>query len=278
MLCVKGGSDKRKRVRGRRRKERGMITIVLSNQKGGVAKSTTAATLANGLFNRGKRVLMIDEDPQSNLSYMSGVNLLKVQNTLYDVFSGEITLQDAIQPLKIGLDIVTGGLQLTAADSQFTQTGREYMLREALEAVQDSYDYCVIDTSPNLGILTTNALTAADYIVIPMTADALALQGMMQLNGFITNVRKYCNQNLQIAGILLTMYNDRARLSRALEDQINATAEAMGTKVFNARIRRTQAVSDAIAVQADIYEQAPNATATEDYSAFTDEFIQTIGE
>lgn len=255
-----------------------MITIALSNQKGGVGKSTTAAALANGLYNRGKRVLMVDMDPQSNLSFMSGVNLLEVRTTLYSVFSGNSTIQDAIQPVKMGLDIVTGGLQLTAADSTFTQTGREYMLQEALEAIQDAYDYCVIDTSPNLGVLTTNAMTAADYLVIPMTADALALQGMMQLNGFISGVRKYCNPKLQVAGILLTMHNDRTRLSRALEDQINVTAEGMDTKVFNARIRRTQAVSDAIAMRTDIYEQAPTATATEDYSAFTDEFIQTIGE
>lgn len=253
-----------------------MITICFSNQKGGVGKTTTAAATAAGLYNRGKRVLMVDADPQGNLSFANGVDLLNVPNTLYDVFSGAAAITDAIQPVKIGLDIVTGGLQLTAADSQFTQMGRERMLSEALEAVQDQYDYCIVDVGPSLGILSMNAMTAADYIVIPMTADALALQGMIQLSDFIGNVRRYCNPDLQIAGILITMYNERTRLTRALRDTIDKTAEGMNTKVFKSRIRRTQAISDAIAVQADIYEQAPNATATADYSAFIDELLETI--
>lgn len=253
-----------------------MITIVFSNQKGGVGKSTTASATAAGLYNRGKRVLMVDADPQSNLSYMNGVDLLNLPCTLYDVFTGAGNISDAIQPVRVGMDIVTGGLQLTAADSTFTQMGRERMLSEALEAVQDQYDFCIIDTNPSLGILAMNAMTAADYIIIPMLADALSLQGMTQLNGFINNVRKYCNPDLQIAGILLTMYSDRTRLSRTLEDDIKRAAEQMDTKLFLNRIRRSQAVSDAIAVRTDIYEQAPNATATVDYNGFIDELLETI--
>lgn len=253
-----------------------MITIVFSNQKGGVGKSTTASATAAGLYNRGNRVLMVDADPQSNLSFMNGVDVLNVPATLYDVFSGTAAIQDAIQPLKVGMNIVTGGLQLTAADSTFTQIGRERLLSEALDPVKGNYDFCIIDTNPSLGVLTMNAMTAANYIVIPMTADALALQGMMQLSRFINDVRKYCNPNLQIAGILITMYNDRTRLSRALEDTINQTADAMDTKVFKSRIRRAQAISDAIALKADIYEQAPTATATADYSAFIDELLKGI--
>lgn len=254
-----------------------MKTIVFSNQKGGVGKSTTASATAAGLYNRGKRVLMVDADPQSNLSFMNGVDVLNVPATLYDVFTGSADLKDAIQTLKIGLDIVTGGLQLTVADSRFTDLGRERLLSKALEPIKGNYDFCIIDTNPSLGIITINAMTAADYIVIPITADALALQGMMQLSGFINNVRENCNRSdLQIAGILITMYNDRTRLSRALEDTINQTADAMDTKVFKSRIRRAQAISDAIALKADIYEQAPAATATADYNAFIDELLEGI--
>ena len=254
-----------------------MITICFSNQKGGVGKTTSAGATAAGLYNRGKRVLMIDLDPQSNLSYANGIDLLNLPSTLYDVFSGAAAVQDAIQPVKApGLDIITGGLQLTAADSTFTQMGRERMLSEALEDVQDQYDFCIVDVGPALGVLTMNAMTAADYIIIPLTADALALQGMTQLTDFIGNVQRYCNPDLKTAGILITMYNERTRLSRALEDTINQTADAIGTKVFTSRIRRSQAVSDAIAVRTDLFEQAPNATATADYNAFLDELAETI--
>lgn len=254
-----------------------MKTIVFSNQKGGVGKSTTASATAAGLYNRGKRVLMVDADPQSNLSFMNGVDLLNLPCTLEDVFDGKADLKDGIQTLKIGLDIVTGGLHLTEADRKYTQLGRVRMLHKALKGVQDQYDFCVIDTNPSLGILTINAMVAADYIVIPMLADALSLQGMTQLNNFINTVREDCyKSNLQIAGILLTMYSDRTRLSRALEDTIKRTAEQMDTKLFSSRIRRSQAVSDAIAVRTDIYEQAPNATATADYNGFIDELLETI--
>ena len=254
-----------------------MITICFSIQKGGTAKTTSAGATATGLHARGKRVLMVDLDPQSNLSYASGIDLLNLPSTLFDVFSGAAAIQEAIQPVKVpGLDIVTGGLQLAAADSQFTQLGRERMLLEALEDVQDYYDYCIIDTGPALGVLAMNAMTAADYVVIPLTADALALQGVTQLADFIGNVRRYCNSDLQIAGILITIYNKRTRLSQALEDSIDKAAEEMGSKVFSSRIRRSQAIQDAIAVRTDIYEQAPKATATADYSAFIDELLETI--
>lgn len=255
-----------------------MKTIVLSNKKGGVGKSTTAATLSAGLYMRGKRVLMIDTDPQSNLSFMFGVNLLDLAHTLYDVFRGECTLQDAIQPVKIGLDIVTGGLELTAADAEFIKIGRERMLSEALEPVQGQYDFCIIDTSPALGVLSMNALTAGDYAVIPMQADALSLQGAAQLRGFIDNVRKYCNPTLKVAGILLTMYNPRAVLSRGLEEAIKQAAADMGSIVFNTRIRRTQEVSNSIAMQKDIFSNAPESTATLDYESWIDELLTTYSE
>lgn len=256
-----------------------MKTIVLCNQKGGVGKSTTAATLAAGLYMRGKRILMIDTDPQSNLSFMYGVNLLELPHTLYNVFRGECTLQDAIQPVKIGMDIITGGLELTAADSEFTsRLGRERMLSEALEPVQTVYDFCIIDTNPSLGVLTMTALTAADYAIIPMQADALSLQGAAQLRGFISNVQKYCNPALKVAGILLTMYNPRAVLSRGLEDAIKQAAADMGSIVFDTRIRRTQEVSNAIALQKDIFSNAPESTATLDYEAWIDELLTTYSE
>lgn len=261
-----------------------MITIVICNQKGGVGKSTTAAAVAAGLHNKGKRVLMVDADPQSNLSFMNGVDLLNLSRSLYDVFlahsNGEdLNIQETIQHVDVaGLDIIPGNLKLTAADRLFADPSLVYMLSEVLEPVQGDYDFCVVDTGPNLGVLAENAMTAADYIIIPLTADMLALQGMMQLSGSIKKQKKHFNHKLEIAGILLTMYDPRKALSKGLEGMIQKTADMMGTKVFNTRIRRTQAISNAIAFQEDIYTQAPRAKATADYKTFVDELLETIGE
>lgn len=155
-----------------------MKKIVLACQKGGVAKSTTVYTMSAGLNNMGYKVLMIDTDPQANLSFTTGLDVANVKNSLYDVFKGTIPINKAINTSRIGFDIVTGGLNMISADMEFTQTGREYMLKEAIESIEDEYDYCLIDTAPHMGILTINALTAADTVIIPITADIYALMGL----------------------------------------------------------------------------------------------------
>lgn len=249
-----------------------MKTIVFSNQKGGVGKTTSAAALAAGLKSRGFAVLAVDLDPQCNLCLSSGVDMLTVAHTLYDVFKGEASVDDVIVP-GLGYDIMPGGLALAAADMEFTQTGREYMLSEALEGVSGRYDYAVIDTPPTLGILTTNALTAADGVIIPLTADVYALQGMNQLDGLIGSVKKYSNKALSIYGLLLTKYNDRQNVSKALREQIEAAAGQFGTKVFKATIRESVAVREAQLLHSDFLKEAPNANAAVDYEAFIDEFI-----
>ena len=149
--------------------------------------------------------------------------MLTVDRTLYDVFKGDAQVDDVIVP-GLGYSIIPGGLALAAADMEFTQTGREYMLSEALEAVSERFDFAVIDTPPTLGILTINALTAADGVIIPLTADVYALQGLNQLNGLINSVKKYSNKGLQICGLLLTKYNERQNVTKALRDQVEAAA------------------------------------------------------
>ena len=139
-----------------------MRILSLANQKGGVAKSTTAAILASGLNHRGYKVLVIDLDPQGNITASSGIDLLSITKS---------QIEKIIQSSRIGYDLATGGLRLASADMEFTQTGREYMLREALDAVRSDYDFCIIDTPPTLGILTVNALTASDGVIVPVTAD-----------------------------------------------------------------------------------------------------------
>lgn len=253
-----------------------MKTVVFANQKGGVAKTTSAAALAAGLSERGFRVIVADCDPQCNLCLSSGVDMLTVEKTLYDVFKGTATVDDVIVS-GLGFDILPGGLALAAADMDFTQAGREYMLSEALETIADRYDYAVVDTAPMLGILTTNALTAADGVIVPLTADVYALQGLNQLNGLIRNVRKYCNRGLRIYGLLLTKYNDRQNVSKVLRDQVDRAAAQLETKVYKTTIRESVAVREAQLLRCDFLKEAPNANATIDYKSFVAEFLEDEG-
>ena len=251
-----------------------MQTITLSNQKGGVAKTTTAHILAAGLHNRNYKILIVDLDPQCNLSYSCGIDMMKVEHTLYDVFKGNAISKEAITSVKQGFDIVSGGLTLAGADMDFTQTGREYMLREALKEVSDDYDYCIIDTPPTLGILTVNALTASQTIIIPMTADIYAIQGLSQLQGLIKNVRKYCNPDLSIAGLLLTRYSERTVISRDLKRYIEEAAERLETKLFQSTIREAVAVRESQLIVSDIFTESPKSKVAKDYNDFIDEFLK----
>lgn len=251
-----------------------MEIITLTNQKGGVAKTTTAHILATGLHNRNYKILIVDLDPQCNLSYSCGIDMIKVEHTLYDVFKENIPAKKSIISIKTGFSIMSGGLTLAGADMEFMQTGREYMLREILKEVSDDYDYCIIDTPPTLGILTVNALTASQSIIIPMTADAYSIQGLSQLQGLIKNVRKYCNPDLSIAGLLLTRYSDRTVISRDLKQYIEEAAERLETKLFQSTIREAVAVRESQLVVSDIFTQSPKSKVAKDYNDFIDEFLK----
>ena len=253
-----------------------MKVICISNMKGGTGRSTTSVALANGLHDQGKRVLLTDMDPQMNAAFMSGVNIMGTQSTLFDVFRGEADMDEAISHLRFGFDLAMCGLQGTAADVTFTGLGRERILLEALETVRDDYDYVICDTSPSLSLLTTAALTAADYMIIPLTADPLAVQGAVQLDAYTKNVRRYCNPNLRVLGVVITMYNGRSTLTKSMEDAIQAAAAQMKTTVFDTRIRRAQALQDATATQQDPFTAAARSTATQDYRLFVSEVMERM--
>lgn len=253
-----------------------MITVTLSNQKGGVAKTTTAQALAAGLYHRGYKVLAVDSDPQCNLTFSAGIDPLHVSGSLYDVFKGTAAA-DVIVKSPLGYDVLPGGLMLAGADMEFTMTGREFMLSEALEGVSGAYDFAVIDTAPTLGILTVNALTASDGVIIPMTADAYSLQGLSQLNGLIQSTRKYCNRGLKVYGLLMTMFKSRQNVSKTVNELINKAANQLQTVVFKAKIRESVSVRETALQQTDFFTEAPKANATIDYNGFVDEFLEVIG-
>lgn len=251
-----------------------MKTIAIMIQRGGVAKTTTTTALGAGLNANGKRVLLIDLDPQQNLSFAENIDVFSPVPTLYDVFMGQ-PIEDAIQPTQTpNRYVITGGLKLASADLTFSGTvSREYLLKRNLDRLQDRFDYCLIDTPPGLGLLTMNAATAADHVIIPLGLDALSLQGLSHLWGFISDVQRYCNPDLDISGILLTQYDARTIVTQALEEQVQQIAEQHDTKVFNARIRRSQAIRTAQAMQTiDVYYS--KAKAAIDYRAFTAEVLE----
>lgn len=250
-----------------------MNTIVIINQKGGVGKTTTSLALAAGLSHKGYKVVGIDTDPQCNFTLSAGVDPLQVEQSLYDVFKKSCGVKDVIRKSPVGYDVIPGGLMLAGADMEFTQTGREYMLSEALEAISGGFDYAVIDCPPTLGILSVNALTAARWVIIPMAADVYSIQGLSQLNGLIESTRRYCNHDLRIMGLLLTKYHERQNVSKTVNDMIQSAADQLHTKVFDTKIRESVAIREAALMQYDFLTEAPKANATIDYNGFIDEVI-----
>lgn len=240
------------------------------NQKGGVGKSTTAEALAAGLSLKGYKTLSIDLDAQANMSYTAGAKTDGA--TALGVLTGEVDTAAAIQHTGSG-DIIAASKALAGADAFIADTGKEYKLKEALEGVKADYDYIIIDTPPALGILTINALTACDSVIIPAQADIYSLQGVEQLAETMKPVKKYCNPALTVEGILLTRYSPRSVLSREVAELAGQLAGKLGTKLFKTTIREAIAVKEAQISQQSLYTYAPKANVTEDYNRFIAELI-----
>ena len=244
--------------------------VSIINQKGGVGKSTTAESLAAGLSLRGFKTLAVDLDAQGNLTYTFGAD--NTGATVLEVLTGQASAADAIKHTT-SCDVLPANKALAGADAYIKETGKEYRLKEALESVADLYDYIIIDTPPALGILTVNALTACQSVIIPSQADIYSIQGIEQLSETMKPVKKYCNPGLEIEGILLTRYSARSVLSREVADMLEELAAKLGTKLFKTRIREAIAVKEAQISQQSLFEYSPKAKPTEDYNALIDELI-----
>lgn len=247
-----------------------MKTIAIINQKGGVGKSTTALALGAGLQLRGNRVLFIDLDAQGNLSHT-----MKAQTKGYNamgVMQYPYIIREEIQHTKSGDILASSGL-LSGADLIINQTGKEYRLKEALSTIENLYDFAIIDTPPALGVLTVNALTACNGAIIPAQADIYSLQGINQLSTTVATVRRYCNRDLKILGIVLTRYNARAVISREVAETVEQVARGLKTKLYNTKIRECTAIKEAQASRQDIYTYAPRCNAAVDYNKLIDEIL-----
>ena len=252
-----------------------VITVI--NQKGGVGKTTTVLALATGLAKRGYKVLALDLDHQGNLSFSCGYENFPEELSLYHVFKGSKTIEDVIVKTDKGFDLAAGGLMFASADMDFTHTGREYMLWEALGAVVDEYDFVLIDTHPDLGIINTNALTASSEAIIPIAAAVYSLLGLSQLMGLIERVQKYCNKNLKIGGVVITRYKDRASSNSRISEETRVVSEHTKVPLYNTRIRESDGVESSQQASGDIFKDSARSNAAVDYAEFIDEFLRREG-
>ncbi len=244
-------------------------TIVLSNQKGGVGKTTTANALALIFRERGYKVLAVDLDPQGNLSFSTGADTDGTA-TIYEVLKEEVKPRFAIQ--KTGLvDIIPSNILLSSIELEFTGTQREYLLQRALEPLQQVYDYIFIDSPPALGILTVNAFTASDFVLVPMMSDIFSLQGLTQLSETVSRVKNFCNPDLQILGVFLTKHNPKTRFSREVKRALNLLAQLFSIPVLDRFITESVARREAQSIQQSVLDYAPSCNAVQDYKTLTDE-------
>jgi len=242
--------------------------ISISNHKGGVGKTTSAINIGAGLNQLGKKVLLIDLDPQANLSQSLG--LVNEERNIYGALRGEYVLQ----PMEVarGLDVIPSTLDLSGAEVEMSgEAGREYILREILEPIRASYDYILIDSPPSLGLLTINGFTASDKIFIPLQAEYLALQGLAKLTEVIEKIKKRLNKDLELGGVIVTQYDHRKVLNR---DVVETITKHFNELVFTTKIRDNVALAEAPAKGMDIFSYNPKSYGAEDYLALCKEILQ----
>ncbi|MCR5656585.1 MAG: ParA family protein [Butyrivibrio sp.] len=258
-----------------------MKTIAFCNQKGGVAKTTSTYALASGLAKKKYSVLMIDSDPQENLSQAAGIDLYNIPAaTLSDVFKTEkgepgADINETIIPISDHIDLIIGGIEFTSADLDYSGvTSREFMLKRALKKLKKSYDFCIIDCSPTLALITQNVLAITDKIVVPMTPEAFATNGANMLFSWISVMSERLNNpDLDVAGILVTNCRNTNNANIWLEG-IEMLAKEYEIKVYDTKIHQNVAVEESQTLNQSLFDYAPNARATKDYEAFVKEFLK----
>ncbi len=241
--------------------------ISVTNQKGGVGKTTTSLALTAGFVRKGYKTLAVDMDPQANLSFGLGGDT-EDGPTVYDLMKGDVHPRFAIHS-----DLISANILLSGVDLEFTRSGREFLLQNALKPLRDKYDYIIIDTPPALNILTVNAFAASDYVVIPMLADIFSLQGIAQLSDTILRLRQHCNPDLVIGGILLCQYDARTVLGRRIRETADMVAKQVGTRLYKTTIRNSIAIPESQTNQMVMYDYAARNPAVRDYAAFVQELI-----
>ena len=243
-------------------------TITLSNHKGGVGKTTSVINIGAGLVSLGKKVLLVDLDPQANLSQSLGYRDQEL--TIYGALKGE----QEVKPIEVlpGLELIPSTLDLAGAEIELSaEAGREFILKELLEPLRSSYDYIIIDSPPSLGLLTINAFTASNEVLIPLQSQYLALQGLTVLQGVIEKIQKRLNKGLKLGGVFITQYDKRKVLHREVLQTIQGHLKGLLLKTI---IRDNIALAEAPAVSQDIFRYSAKSYGAEDYLALCMEVIR----
>lgn len=248
--------------------------ITVSNQKGGVGKTTTSAALAAGISSRGKRVLGIDLDPQGNFGFCLGLGPANGP-TVLDALKGSVPVKEAIQETEY-CDLLTSDITLSSSGLEKISNQTQSILKNMLTPILEEYDYVIIDTPPALNLLTVNAYAVSNFLIIPMSSDILSLVGLAQLRETIDSVRSTLNPHLEVLGILLTRFNKRTLLSRDVCEMAGQLAGQIGTAVFETRIRSGVAIAEAPAHGESIFDYNPRSAAVGDYMDFIDEISDKI--
>jgi chromosome partitioning protein len=251
--------------------------IAVSSQKGGVGKTTTAISLGSCLAQEGQRVLIVDVDPQGSASSGLGVVGNDVAKTTYEVLLGESEARDAIRPTALAnLDLIPAGQRLSGAEIELVSLlGRESRLKNALAPVKDSYDLIFLDTPPSLGLMTVNALTAADSVLIPLQCEYLALEGLSQLISAIRLIQDHLNPALRIEGVLLTMFDARLNLSQQVADEAR---KFFSDRVYKSVIPRNVRLSEAPSFGKPIVLYDPHSSGAESYRELAREVLEHAQE
>lgn len=245
--------------------------IAIANQKGGVGKTTTSVSLSAALAEKGKRVLMVDCDPQGNATSGFGIDKRNLELSIYDVVIDEIPIKDVILPTDYNIDIVPSEIGLAGAEVELSKAeSREYRLRMAIDEIRDKYDYIIIDCPPSLGFLTLNSLTAASSVLMPLQCEFYALEGLTQLMETIQLVQDNLNNELSIEGLLLTMYDSRTRLSEQVEAEVR---NHFPDKVYETTIPRNVRLSEAPSYGMPIFAYDPGSKGAMAYMSLAEEVI-----
>lgn len=260
-----------------------MRIIAVMNQKGGVGKTTTSVNLAAGLAAAGRRVCLIDLDPQGHASLHLGVEAFAGTDSVYQVFSGTDSLADVRRLAADNLWIVPSNVDLAATEIELVDApNREVILRNALQAMvtEQPVDYVIMDCPPSLGVLTINALTAADEVFIPLQPHFFALQGMSKLFETVALVSRRLNRNLRVTGVVLCLFETGTRLAADVTDDLTVflqesdpAAPWANAKIFNSRVRRNIKLAEAPSFGQSVFEYAPQCSGTQDYESLVAEVI-----